>query len=59
MQHEKNAIKETIAKMTEEKDKELALLAQSTLETLKETDKDYETIHTLIMRNKELYEREL
>lgn len=40
-QQEKNAIKETIARMAEDKDKELASAAQSTLESLKEVDRDY------------------
>jgi vesicle coat complex subunit len=35
MQQEKNAIKETISKMIEDKDRELSSLAQSTLEALK------------------------
>lgn len=45
--------------MTEDKDRELASAAQSTLESLKEVDRDYEVIHSLLIRNKDLYESEL
>ena len=45
--------------MVDDKDKELSLLAHNTLQTLKDSDKDYELLHTLLTRNREIYERQL
>jgi hypothetical protein len=44
--------------LVEEKDKELAALVHSTIEHIKETDKDYELVHLRLMRNKELLSKE-